>query len=386
MNGEKANVSFNPGIYLHIPFCEHKCGYCDFYSITNRSQQALFVEALCQEMEQAAEQIRPAETFDTIYFGGGTPSLLQPDQLQRILSVIHRVFAISSDCEITLEMNPGATEKEKLPVFKQLGVNRLSIGVQSFDDRELKLLERIHSARQAVETFEAARKAGFTNLGIDLIYALPGQSLNSWRATLQQAVHLAPEHISAYNLIFEPGTPFDELREKGQLNPQEEEEELRFFNFTHQFLSERGFLHYEVSNFARAASLYSRHNYKYWLHAAYLGFGPSAHSFWNDRRWGNVRSLNAYLQQLKQQRLPRAFEEQLSAQTKEFEHIFLRLRTYEGINLAYFEKTFHRSFLETYRKTINTLIDRDFAVIDAQVFRLTQKGMAVCDEILQYFA
>jgi len=386
MRQTEQNISFKPGLYLHIPFCEHKCAYCDFYSVTNRAQQAQFVDALCNEIELTARQLAPQSSFDTIYFGGGTPSLLKTDQLRQILKALRSHFPISDNCEITLEMNPGATEQKKLPAFKDLGINRLSMGLQSFDDRQLKFLERIHTAGQAVQAFEAARRAGFDNIGLDLIFALPGQSLPSWQKSLQQAVRLNPEHISAYNLIFEPNTPFYRLLQQGKIRQQPEEEELRFFNLTHRILQENGYLHYEVSNFARQPALFSRHNYKYWLHVPYLGFGPSAHSFWKGQRWGNVRSLTAYLKKLNKNEPPFAFKEKLSVQTLEFEHIFLRLRTYQGIDLAYFEKTFARSFLDSYRKTIDDLIESGFARLTQNRFCLTQKGMALADEILQRFA
>ncbi len=382
---EKANISFKPGIYLHIPFCEHKCGYCDFYSITNRQQQPQFVQALLIEMEKTLQAFSINQTFDTIYFGGGTPSLLEIEQLETILEFLRQHFNLAQDCEITLEMNPGATEREKLPLFKELGINRLSIGVQSFDDQELRFLERIHSARQAIEAFEAARKAGFNNIGLDLIYALPGQTLASWEHSLQQAVDLNPEHISAYNLSYEPNTPFFKRLQKGQITPAAEDNELEFFNFTHQFLTDKGYLHYEVSNFARDEALVSRHNYKYWLHVPYLGFGPSAHSYWTGQRWGNKPSLNHYLQQLNNGQFPQDFHETLNEQTEEFEHIFLRLRTYDGLDFAAFANTFGRSFLKSYRKIVDELMSSELAEIKNNRFCLTQKGMALCDEILQRF-
>jgi len=385
MNAEKANISFKPGIYLHIPFCEHKCGYCDFYSITNRQQQPEFVRALLIETEKTLQVFSIDQTFDTIYFGGGTPSLLEIEQLETILEFLRQHFNLAQDCEITLEMNPGTTEREKLPLFKELGINRLSIGIQSFNDQELRFLERIHSTRQAIEAFEAARKAGFDNIGLDLIYALPNQTLTTWKHSLQKAVALNPEHISAYNLSYEPNTPFFRRLQKRQIMPAAEENELEFFNFTHQFLTENGYLHYEVSNFTRDEAFVSRHNYKYWLHVPYLGFGPSAHSYWNGQRWGNKPSLSHYLQQLNNGQLPQDFSETLDKQTKEFEHIFLRLRTYEGLDLAAFENTFGRSFLQSYRKIVNELIDSGLAQLTGKRFCLTQQGMALCDEILQRF-
>lgn len=386
MSKQKLNITSRLGLYVHIPFCEHKCGYCDFYSITDRAEQQTFVEALNREIELKSESVSQNEIVDTIYFGGGTPSLLTVDQLNQILLKIKNTFTLADDCEITLEMNPGATEQEKIPLFKQLGINRLSIGIQSFNDSELKFLERIHNANQAMAAFDAARRAGFENINIDLIYALPNQSLQQWKNTLEKVVQLKPEHISAYNLIYEAHTPFYQKLKKGQINKQSDEQELAFFNFTHRFLTTNKYWHYEVSNFSRGGKFVSRHNYKYWLHVPYLGFGPSAHSFYQGKRSANVRSLNTYLKKLSQGHLPISFQESLDLQTQEFEYILLRLRTYAGIDLHDFEQKFGRSFLKMYRTTVNNLIEQKMAVLDDNTFALTQKGMAVCDELLSYFS
>ncbi|NOX89704.1 MAG: radical SAM family heme chaperone HemW [Calditrichaeota bacterium] len=386
MNSVNGKKSQKPGIYIHVPFCVKKCGYCDFFSVTSLNQKSDFLSALLKEIKLVREQFNPPEEFDTIYFGGGTPSLLTPDELSKILETLNDHFKISADCEITLETNPGAAEKEKVSHFRQIGINRISIGIQSFIDRELRLLERIHTADQARQTFNAARDAGFENIGIDLIYALPGQTKEDWLYSLGQGVSLQPEHISAYNLIFEEGTPFYLQKQKGKFKAKSEDEELEFFLLTTEFLSRHGYIPYEVSNYARSPQFFSAHNYKYWLHVPYLGFGPSAHSFWGNRRQANVRSLQSYLKRIRNNEIPVDFVEPLTDKIREFEHIFLRLRTYEGLDIPYFEKIFKRSFMESYRKTIDLLVLKEYAIVEKKYFRLTGKGMAVCDEILQLFA
>ncbi len=386
MKSQQKNTSFNPGIYLHIPFCERKCGYCDFYSVTALQDKGLFIQALLQEIEQVGATVSTTAVFDTIYFGGGTPSLLTPEELASILQTLRKQFTISSDCEITLEANPGTVVESYLAAYRALGVNRLSIGMQSFNEGELRLLERIHSADEALRTFALARKTGFTNISIDLIYALPGQTKKQWKATLEQAVQLQAEHISAYNLIFEEGTPFYVRKQRGLLQAKSEEEELDFFFSTNSYLEKHGYPAYEVSNFARAPQFYSRHNYKYWQHVPYLGFGPSAHSFWQGERRANVRSLSTYLARLKSGASAVAFREIIDKATEEFEHIFLRLRTYEGLDTLYFKQHFGRSFYDSYRSTIDLLLSKEFAYWELPYFRLTKKGMAVCDEILPLFS
>jgi len=374
------------GIYVHIPFCQSKCGYCDFYSVTDLSAKSPFIQALLQEVEYVSRQLDKIPEFDTLYLGGGTPSLLNDSEMDQLFTRLRDHFSLTADCEITLEANPGILSKDKLQHFRGLGINRLSLGVQSFHNQELQLLERIHSARQAEEGIALARSTGFDNLSIDLIYALPGQKMQSWIDTLNIAVECQPEHISAYNLVFEEGTPFYRARESGQLRVLDEDQELLFYRKTVSMLNEHGYEQYEVSNYARDPLLRSRHNMKYWNHEPYLGFGPSAHSYWDGKRRSNVRSLTLYHRQLQAGQLPIAQEEVIDAGTEQFEKIFLSLRTNQGLNLLQFEKRFHESFEIKYRDQIDDLIRNDLALIEDQYFRLTSKGFCICDEILVRFA
>lgn len=379
------NQSQNPGIYIHIPFCEHKCGYCDFFSVTDSSQRPHFIPALQQEILLLAEKINTSDTFDTVYFGGGTPSLLSAAEIQHILNTLRQTFNISAGAEITLEANPGTLNRDKLDAFRASGINRLSLGVQSFNDAELNFLERIHNADQALQIVFEAQQAGFEHLSLDLIFAQPGQSFDSWKSSLDTALKLPVDHISAYNLIYEEGTPFYAALKAGQIVPQPEQDEIDFWNFTRDYLMANGFWPYEVSNFARDPQSQSRHNIKYWTHTPYLGFGPSAHSFWGNRRWSNKRNVDFYIQELSEKRQPLGSEETLTAATLEFEHIFLRLRTYGGLNLTEFKDKFNASFIDKYDAYCHDLKERGLAESDERIFRLTAKGMLLCDAILPEF-
>ena len=379
------NISFLPGIYLHIPFCERKCAYCDFFSVTRLSQKKRFVATLLKEISLFAQNRDFTQPFDTIYFGGGTPSLLTAEELEKILEHLFNNFPFTQAPEITLEANPGTMDAARLKTLRRLGVNRLSIGVQSFSDSELRFLERIHSAKQARRAVAFARSAGFNNLSLDLISALPNQSLKQWQNNLSAALDFEPEHLSVYNLIFEQGTPFYKRMLKGEIKPKTETEERRFMESTLDFLEKKGYLPYEVSNFARAPQWISRHNYKYWNHAEYLGFGPAAHSFWQRKRRANARSLYAYFSMLEKNKIPLAYEEVLDDSTLEFEHIFLSLRTYEGLNTKQFHKKFGHDFFSAYQAQIAKLLAGNLAERHKDFFRLSQEGMFLCDTILAQF-
>jgi oxygen-independent coproporphyrinogen-3 oxidase len=365
-------------LYLHIPFCEKKCVYCDFYSIENIAPMEDFLAALHHEIDLYAEY-GTRERFETIFFGGGTPSLLTPHQLESILNHLHRTFAIQHDAEVTVETNPGTVTEEKLKAYRALGVNRLSIGIQSFHEDELKFLTRIHDASQAVRCVEFARSAGFDNVSLDLIYALPGQTLARWETTLRTAVALQPQHISAYGLIVEDGTPLARMVQARLVSPKPADEEAEFYEFTMAFLEGHGFEHYEVSNYARPG-FRSRHNYNYWRHANYLGFGPSAHSFWKGekrtaRRWWNIPNISQYCSSLRSGKLPILQQENLSSAQLLEEEIFLGLRS-DGVPLQFLQQHPQASGL-----FIESLIENGAAMTDNGLLRLTRKGYLLCDEI-----
>ena len=375
------NISRKSGLYVHIPFCASKCGYCDFYSIEDVSLTNSFIEALCTEIELTAKNTNRDCQFDSLYFGGGTPSLLSLNYIGDIVNVISKFFNLDTDSEITIEVNPGTVNREQLKAFSDLGINRVSIGVQSFNPLELQLLERSHTLMDSMKTIDNCRQIGITNINLDLIYAIPYQTADNWISTLKQTASLIPEHLSVYNLTYEKETPFYNYLAEGRLKRHNEDMEIEFYNTAHHLLTEFGYEHYEVSNYARSEFYYSRHNYKYWQHVPYLGFGPSAHSFWDKSRWANIRSVIQYISILNQKKFPRSFKENLKPHQLISEHIFLALRTYKGISLGGFREVSGRDFLRIFDREIKELIDSKLAIVDNDYFKLTEKGMLLCDEI-----
>jgi oxygen-independent coproporphyrinogen-3 oxidase len=325
------------------------------------------------------------ETFETIFFGGGTPSLLEPSQLETILSHLYKTFHIEEDAEITVETNPGTVTREKLLAYRSLGVNRLSIGVQSFHEDELRFLSRIHDSGQAIACVELAREAGLENLNIDLIFSLPGQTAARWEANLRTALGLHPEHISAYSLIVEDNTPLARMVRSKQVSPNPVEMEAELYELTMQIMTTHGFEHYEVSNYARPGYR-SRHNYNYWGHANYLGFGPSAHSFWKERgalhgrRWWNIANISTYSERLQSRRLPIASEEEVAVKGLANERIFLGLRS-DGLNLKRLSSEFGVELPAGHHNIIHQLVAENIATLENELLRLTPKGFLLCDEV-----
>jgi len=305
--------------------------------------------------------------------------VLRPDDLGEIFRALRAHYRISPGSEITLEANPGTTLKPALREYLKTGVNRLSIGIQSFDDEELKFLSRIHTAGDAYKTYIDAREAGFVNIGIDLIYALPGQTIESWHKNLQKAADLKPEHISAYNLTIVDGTPLGKQVGSGLVRPLPDDDEASFFLHAMEFLREKGYLHYEVSNYAKPG-YESKHNRNYWNHAQYIGFGPSAHSYMGNRRFWNVSDVWKYIVALREGTLPREGSEEISPEKLLDEKIMLALRTGCLDIGSLGELAFHR-LREKSKSYIDRLIAEKLVVMDHDVMRLTDRGFLFCDEI-----
>lgn len=379
------NISRKSGLYIHIPFCRSKCGYCDFYSIEDTSLTCTLIDALLTEIELTASQIKVRNQFDTLYIGGGTPSLLNTNQINDIINTISKYFNLDNDCETTIEVNPGTVDPTQLKQLSDLGINRISLGVQSFIEDELQLLDRTHTTYESINAIADCRQVGINNINLDLIFALPNQTTDNWNYTIKKALSFLPEHLSIYNLTYEKETPFYESLMEGRIHRLDEEKEIEYFSMAHSILTDSGYKHYEVSNYARSESYYSRHNYKYWQHVPYLGFGPSAHSFWENSRWANIKSVSGYISKLRQKELPRSFKEKLKTHQLISEHIFLALRTYQGVFLADFEKHFGINFLKKFIRETQELIDNKLAIIHDDYFKLTEKGMLICDEILLKF-
>lgn len=380
------------GLYIHIPFCLKKCPYCDFYSITDLSLQPAFLDALASEMNMTRKLVR---VFDTLYIGGGTPSVLDIKAIDNIIKTAHQCFNILSGAEITMEINPGTVTLEKLKGYRQTGVNRINIGVQSFNSANLDFLERIHSAGEAQVAVKWAQKAGYENIGLDLIYGIPDQTKSSWLKDLQSAVKFHPQHLSCYMLSFEPGTPMHKDLQNSVFNTLPEHLVCELFETTRSYLSANGYIQYEISNFAceviegpgikSAQSNVSRHNMKYWNFSPYIGLGPSAHSFIEPQRFWNHSNVKKYIQELTTGRLPRAGKESLSREQLMIEAVYLGLRQTKGIEVDAFDKKFGVNFKAMFTGVITDLEEKGLVKMSQNCCALTPKGMLYLDSIAAMF-
>jgi oxygen-independent coproporphyrinogen-3 oxidase len=372
------------GLYLHIPFCERKCIYCNFYSIEVIDGKDRFLDALIREIDMRADLLEassdaPGE-YETIFFGGGTPSLLSPEEMERIFTALRRRYRITGGAEITMECNPGALTAEWLEGYRALGVNRLSFGVQSFHDDELRFLSRIHSADEARRSVGLARNV-FENVSLDLIFALPNQTRERWRTNLEEGVALGTEHISAYSLIFEEGTRLNAMRLAGDVQPASDTLDADMYEETMETLARHGFEQYEVSNYAHPGRE-CRHNLGYWERRSYISFGPSAHSFRNERgepsRWANVSNLSAYLDAVEAGREPLASREQITPALAIEEIIYLGLRS-RGIILNDFSAIAGIGLPTAAAKDVEMMLANGYALLDGERLRLTRKGYSFAD-------
>ncbi|MHB9072678.1 MAG: radical SAM family heme chaperone HemW [Desulfobaccales bacterium] len=362
----------SPGLYIHIPFCKTKCPYCDFYSIADTSLVASYLAALDAEARLYREKF---PTFDTLFLGGGTPSWLDEAQLSDLFQTLRRHFAFAPDSEVTIEANPDDITAEKLRLFRDLGINRLSLGCQSFDEAELRFLGRRHTAGQTKAALDLIRAAGFLNIGLDLIYGLPGQTVAAWITTLETALRFNPEHLSCYQLTLAEDTPMGRSLAQGDLVPPDEETQREFFLLTDQFLTQRGYLHYEVANFARGKEFVCRHNYKYWTRARYLGLGPAAHSFDGNRRWWNLSSVEQYCASLSAGRTPVAGQEILTPEQIRLETLCLGFRTKDGVPLSTLRE--HPQG----KATLAELVQSGLVQVDGGRVTATAEGLVVADSL-----
>ncbi len=382
------NLSSNKaaGLYIHIPFCVRKCPYCDFYSVTDLSLKAKFLEALLREMQ--IDSVATLE-FDTLYIGGGTPSVYNASEIGQIITSALQNFDFLPNPEISIEVNPGTVSIEQLQGYRQAGINRINIGVQSFYQKNLDFLGRIHTVKDAHGSIADARRAGFENIGFDLIYGLPDQSKANWLGDLNQAVEYGPAHLSCYMLTYEKGTPLYSRLKSGRLQALAEEEVRALFDTTIEFLEDHGYFQYEISNFARrennGETNVSRHNLKYWTFAPYIGLGPSAHSFIDPQRYWNVSSVDQYIETVQSGRLPLAEKEVLSREQQMIETIYLGLRTTIGIDLAGFKKKFRIDFMETFKELTSDLKRMNHIALTKDRCALTRQARALLDSITAMF-
>ncbi len=373
------------GLYLHIPFCTQRCVYCDFYFTTTRASHASFVNALCAELEYYAAEYAEREPVETIYLGGGTPSLLEIDDVARILHTIHQHFDTDPLRETTIEMNPDDADLEYLRSLRSVGFDRLSIGIQSFYPSDLEFMNRSHTPEQAEAALEHAEKAGFDNLSADLIFGIPDQPEEYWYANVQRLIRLGVPHVSTYSLTVEERTPLHKMVQRGLVQPTPEEELEARYRFTMDYFREHGYEHYEVSSFAKPGKR-SQHNQIYWNHSNYLGFGPSAHSFWwrglPASRWFNEANLRRYEALLQQHTLPLGGKEDMSLDMLANEYILLRLRTSDGLDLDRLEQRYGVDLLYEKEQTLVEMEDEGYIdpAGDRRV-RLTDSGKLLCDAI-----
>lgn len=366
------------GLYLHIPFCQKKCSYCDFYSIESTEHIDRFVEMLQREIRLRAA-LYDGSSFTSVFFGGGTPSLLRPEDMRAITGLLREAFVFADDAEWTMECNPGTVTLERLREYRQSGINRLSFGVQSFQASELAFLDRIHDADQAVEAMRLARTAGFDNVNMDLMFAVPGQTIETLADNLRRMVELQPDHISAYSLIYEQGTPLYTDLLKGRVKPLPEETDVEMYNLVITTLRSHGYEQYEVSNFARPGRR-CRHNLTYWHGEPYLAVGPSAHGFIGTTRYWNYRSLTAWTEHVIKGALPEANHEELSESDLLTEHVFLHLRA-DGLRPAQTLERFGIDVRAALAPDLGYWIEAGFISDDGELLSLTAEGYRVCDEI-----
>ncbi|MFA4949155.1 MAG: radical SAM family heme chaperone HemW [Candidatus Krumholzibacteriia bacterium] len=365
-----------PGLYIHVPFCKTKCPYCDFYSITSGTPVERWLEALASE---ATRYRGVFGTFDTLYIGGGTPSLLREAETARLFEILTDVFDLAAGSETTIEANPDDVTPRAIADWRGLGINRVSLGVQSFDDGALRFLRRRHDASRAREALALFRETGFSNIGIDLIYGFEGQSIDLWRRTLEYALEYRPEHLSCYQMMIERSTEFGAMIEAGSLAAIDEETQRAFFMETSAILTARGYVHYEISNFARGEELLSRHNRKYWNRLPYLGLGPSAHSFRDGKRWWNARSVESYCRLLERGESAVEDSETLGDDEIALETLFLGFRTRDGVPLEALRR------YPGWERTLEPLVDAGLVTIADGRAAPTVSGFCVADRLAAAF-
>ena len=360
------------GLYIHFPFCRKKCAYCDFYSVSfNKGGISTYLDALINEITLRKEILSFDTEIQSIYLGGGTPSLINTQQIERIFKHIYTEFRIAPNAEITIEINPGSVDFNKILCYKHLGINRISIGIQSFQENILQRLRRQHKAEEAIEIFHSVQRAGIENIGIDLIYGIPFQTMEEWEKSIQIAIDLKPFHISAYALSWSNKTDIGREIIEGTLPVPDEERVSDMYLKIHDLLIREGFLHYEVSNFARPG-FRCVHNEAYWTGKPYLGFGPSAHSFSPGKRFWNISDINKYCSVLSHNQLPIAGEEVLNKDQKRLEKLTLSLRRDKGLSI---------SELKGKEDRIEILVSRQLATIQKGFLSLTAEGFLLADEV-----
>jgi len=373
------------GLYVHIPFCAQKCNYCDFnsYKIEEKNQKQDYLISVAKEMELYKEEFKDKE-FTSVFLGGGTPSILTPDELTTLMKNIYSKFNIKKDAEITMECNPGTLNKEKLKVIKSLGINRLSMGLQVTQNHHLKYIGRIHTYEQFEKNYKDAIDIGINNINVDLMYSLPNQSFDEWKETLEKIINLNPKHISAYSLILEEGTKFYDMYMDKEFELNDEEVDINIYNYTIDKLSSSGYNQYEISNYAKEG-YECKHNILYWKCDNYLGLGPGASGYINNYRYSNICDITEYNKYLDDNKKPLEEKNILSKKDEIEEFIFMGLRMNKGINLDEFNKKFNINFKNKYNHIIEKLKNLNLIIEQNNNITLTQRGREISNTVFVEF-
>ena len=374
--------SSSAGIYLHFPFCESKCPYCDFYStLIDDNISTKFIDAVISESKRETDTVFGSFAYDTIYFGGGTPSLMNPDEINRLLENLQANFNIEKNREITIECNPSSLTGEKIDGYLKIGINRISLGVQSFDEANLKTLGRLHTPDEAVNTYRMIRDSGFKNISIDLIYGILHQTIADWESDLRTAIDLAPEHISAYNLVIEDGTEFGKLYGQNRLNLPSDEEQLQMYNELNDKLKNAGYRRYEISNFS-LPGFECRHNLKYWTGKPYLGLGPSAVSFDGKVRQKNRADIDAYIRAIQDGAEKPYDKEIIGRETALEESIMSGLRLARGLSVDFMKDRFNYDILREKKGVIDLLLAENMITIKNGYIKLMDQALFISDSVM----
>lgn len=371
------------GIYIHIPFCKKKCKYCDFISFSCfEEKEDEYVSCLINEIEK----VKCSKVVSTIYIGGGTPSVIDSKNIIKVLEKIYSNFNVLEDAEITIEINPGTVTKEKLEDYKVAGINRLSIGLQSAENRILELIGRIHTYEEFLKTYNMSREVGFENINVDLMLAIPTQTEKELLDSVNKVINLKPNHISLYSLILEEGTELEKLISKKELELLDEDLERKMYWKTKKLLEKNGYNHYEISNFSKKG-FESNHNLDCWNQEEYLGFGLAAHSYFNNKRFSNIDKLDIYLENIKNENYEKNIEvhEVQDKPSKMREFMMIGLRKIEGVKISDFEKKFRINPLFYFRFEISRLTDEDLIEVDLDNIKLTKKGLDLANKVFEEF-
>lgn len=381
------------GLYVHIPFCERKCNYCDFYSMPKTDElEDRYINALLFEIKSYKNKCKDYEV-DSVFIGGGTPSYLKPENIKLILTEIKSTFKISAECEITIEANPNSIDSDKAKMYKNYGINRISLGIQSLDDNILKSIGRLHNSEDAIKAIRAIKEAGISNINADVMFGIPSQTVDSILNTLSKIIKEEVKHISFYSLKLEEGTPIFLMEQKGLISALDDDLEREMYYAGCEFMENNELEQYEISNFSKAG-YECKHNIKYWTSGDYIGFGPFAHSCFEDRRYNNISDINIYCEDIEkfkddiednEQVRFRQLNEILTKESKMFEYIMLGLRMNKGISIGEFNRKFETSFLDIYKDQIDKLTKYNLIILKKDRVLLSKKGRDVSNYVFEEF-